>query len=364
MLAEGAATAEAEEPQQADEEIDIDALLAEGAATAEAEAEEPQLADEEIDIDALLAEGAPAAEAEAEEPQLADEEIDIDALLAKGAPAAKAEAEEPQLADEEIDIDAILAESTSAPEPASETKPDTERTAEEEDLDYLAAELDAAAEKGDFDALDASDEALLGLDSLLDASAEAEPLSEAEVSEEALDINHLLAGEEPKKPAAQAMTADELEQEFDLDNIADELLAENDAETTLDLDTELESVLDSEADVSPEELAGQLTGIELDQADPEATVSAEPEDYVDIDSLLAEADSADGASDSDSLLPGEIEGPSDLDEEDEVAAKLDLARAYIEIGDTDVARELLQEIIRDDSGSHTLEAQDLLDRMA
>ncbi len=56
----------------------------------------------------------------------------------------------------------------------------------------------------------------------------------------------------------------------------------------------------------------------------------------------------------------------DLDEDtfflfnDEIGTKLDLARAYIEMGDTDGAREILDEVLGEGSDKHRAEAQDLI----
>lgn len=49
---------------------------------------------------------------------------------------------------------------------------------------------------------------------------------------------------------------------------------------------------------------------------------------------------------------------------DEAATKLDLARAYIEMGDNDGARDILEEVALEGSDSQKLEAQDLLKKMS
>lgn len=51
------------------------------------------------------------------------------------------------------------------------------------------------------------------------------------------------------------------------------------------------------------------------------------------------------------------------DNADEVATKLDLARAYIDMGDTDGARSILEEVMEDGGESHKQEAQSLLDQL-
>lgn len=52
-----------------------------------------------------------------------------------------------------------------------------------------------------------------------------------------------------------------------------------------------------------------------------------------------------------------------LNDSDEVATKLDLARAYIDMGDSDGAREILDEVLREGTEEQRKEAQDLLGRL-
>ena len=49
---------------------------------------------------------------------------------------------------------------------------------------------------------------------------------------------------------------------------------------------------------------------------------------------------------------------------DEVGTKLDLARAYIEMGDEEGARDILEELMEEGSNDQQEEAQQLLSRMA
>lgn len=52
-----------------------------------------------------------------------------------------------------------------------------------------------------------------------------------------------------------------------------------------------------------------------------------------------------------------------LGDSDEVSTKLDLARAYIDMGDTDGAREMLQEVVQEGDDSQKQEANALLERL-
>ena len=49
--------------------------------------------------------------------------------------------------------------------------------------------------------------------------------------------------------------------------------------------------------------------------------------------------------------------------DDELNTKLDLARAYVEMGDNDMARSLLQEVQQQGSERHQQEAASLLQRL-
>ena len=49
---------------------------------------------------------------------------------------------------------------------------------------------------------------------------------------------------------------------------------------------------------------------------------------------------------------------------DEAATKLDLARAYIEMGDSDGARDILDEVVTEGNDGQKTEAREMLGRLA
>jgi pilus assembly protein FimV len=53
-----------------------------------------------------------------------------------------------------------------------------------------------------------------------------------------------------------------------------------------------------------------------------------------------------------------------LADADEVATKLDLARAYIDMGDTDGAKDILDEVLQEGTDTQKQEASGLLSRIA
>ena len=54
----------------------------------------------------------------------------------------------------------------------------------------------------------------------------------------------------------------------------------------------------------------------------------------------------------------------DLRDGDEVATKLDLARAYMDMGDEDGARDILEEVLAEGSEEHQREAGDMIRALA
>jgi pilus assembly protein FimV len=60
----------------------------------------------------------------------------------------------------------------------------------------------------------------------------------------------------------------------------------------------------------------------------------------------------------------EDNGEGILSSADEAATKLDLARAYIEMGDPDGARSILQEVVEEGDDGQKLEAEDLMSQIA
>ena len=52
-----------------------------------------------------------------------------------------------------------------------------------------------------------------------------------------------------------------------------------------------------------------------------------------------------------------------LSDADEAATKLDLARAYYEMGDSAGAREILEEVLREGNDDQVMDARDLLSKL-
>ncbi|WP_417347865.1 FimV/HubP family polar landmark protein [Ferrimonas sp.] len=111
------------------------------------------------------------------------------------------------------------------------------------------------------------------------------------------------------------------------------------------------------------------------QPEPSQSEAAQEEGFIDIDKLLDESGTTEpnfepyngldlDIGDSDlSDLVGDASGVDVDDEDGGFSAKLDLARAYIEIDDKDSAKALLKEVVEKGAEPQKLEAQSLLDKM-
>ncbi|MCE4071951.1 MULTISPECIES: FimV/HubP family polar landmark protein [Pseudomonas] len=257
-----------------------------------------------------LGEDKPAAPAAQQNDDLSFGSFDLDDDLSLGgspaqAPSAKAE--------DDFAFDLDLPEESAAK---------VEAPSLADDLGDFSLDLDKDLEKDTHATLaSAEDDFLLGLD---DDTASLSGVSPEEFS---LDID------------SKAPLADDLPDDFDL-SLADDEPAPAKA------DDSFAAQLD--------EVSAELDRLSSQNDEPQAPVAAP----------LAEDSFA--ASDLD--LPGE--GADDEDDfdflsgADEAATKLDLARAYIDMGDTEGARDILDEVLTEGNDNQQQEARELLGRIA
>jgi len=167
----------------------------------------------------------------------------------------------------------------------------------------------------------------------------------------------------------------DLSAEDGADESADAMLAELGLEPA-----KAKKVKEAELDLEwdPNELAlsdfeDAFAEVESHPADVQPREQAQESGYVEIDKLLAEADASTTEQEPyqgfsldvglDGFPVPESTG-FDVDADDGgVGAKLDLARAYLEIDDKDSARELLQEAAEQGSDHQRAEAEKLLKRL-
>ncbi|NVD35149.1 FimV/HubP family polar landmark protein [Marinobacter lutaoensis] len=288
------------------------------------------------------------------------------------------------------------------------------------DLSSLDAEEDAAAsDEALIDQGDQEEESLaeddLGIDFELDETGEDDGSADLELPEEELaalesfDLPEEESGDkELELPADDGLTLDleDMEAtdggddtgslESELEGLDESFLDELDAELdkAADEDEALadaaseESPLDElELDVSDEDLALMEEFSEVSEDESSEVPAAEDpsldeelglEDALETSGDEIPEDEVPVASEAIDSVPSTPEAVPDIDEEalgdeddfsflagtDEAATKLDLARAYIEMGDSEGARDILEEVALEGNEEQKAEAQDLLKNLS
>ncbi len=377
-----------------DTEADIDALLAgfddlgDAVETQEAEAEPVQAEEESEDLDALLA-------------GLADDVIAIDNVDEAIAETDEEDSSEVESGDaterSDAELDAMLAGLSQVEDLDEPKKSDETDTLADESRDTDSAPQSAQRsdkDSGFFDDLKAGSKSHDPHILEWEPSAPKEPSAQEEPSA----IEELLAQEELSNQEQVADVEDSVtdtEQALDIDlaqdtdsdkslsdddllaafseNVAKE--AEADEEFSLELDDDDSLDLEDHKLTVDEALAAldaKEKGKVASSMVPEHDLSAFQKEngFIDIERLLSEAD--EGNSDTDPYKEldvdmGELDslvGAAAMvdvdDEENSVNAKLDLARAYIEIDDKDSAKALLKEVELDGNARQQEEAAALI----
>lgn len=279
---------------------------------------------------------------------------------------------------------------------------------DEFNLDDLAIEEPAPSAALDDDAFDLDD-----LD--LDFDSDRSPTAQAEPADDLADLSL----EDDLQFASTPSTAAEPDLDFDLDldkeegatghDLSDEL-----ADFNLDLDAEEEQKplsaeddflfsLEDEPAATPEVAAAEVPSFELPQepaVDPRSSVDAPLSDFdlsldddepakddfaAQLDRVAAQLDQMDETPPTASapvvdepfddpfadapVSADNLAGPSDEDDfdflsgTDETATKLDLARAYIDMGDSEGARDILDEVVAEGDDAQQQEARELISRL-
>lgn len=199
------------------------------------------------------------------------------------------------------------------------------------------------------------------------------------------------AAEEPASPSAEATASATEASGFD-ESFLDELDAELEkvageeqeaAESPDDLDSDVSdedlTLMDEGTDESEESgaiseeesLALQGDDSSADEAGSQTGQQAEPDsDFSELedtdldDSILEQAEASVAGDSEDAAEDSEASSDDDefdfLEGTDEAGTKLDLARAYVEMGDADGARDILEEVAREGSDQQKEDAQRLL----
>jgi len=247
---------------------------------------------------------------------------------------------------------------------------------EDLELSELTAELDD--EKSPAEDLEAPSEVSITLD--LDAPSGFEEANEPELPETIqLDEIEALGIEMPKAEpeGVAADMEDTISDSLDLDSMMAEAEAAVDAgDSTLSLDSEFSadelqaqldelsdlSILDSELKEPPEPGAVEPpAGLGLVKEDSGSGSEGLVDEPVNLDAAFDVAGEEDDSADV--LEIGEVTAPDETIDEDEVATKLDLARAYVEMGDEDGARAILEEVAAEGSQAQRGDAESLLSQL-
>ncbi len=184
---------------------------------------------------------------------------------------------------------------------------------------------------------------------------------------QAIDLLNNAVATEPNNPAYRLklleMHAEMGDRDAAMQQFA-ELQAINDADSL----TRAEEVLDS-LTVTPTASSTTTSDAEpvLDEAPPldvdldfggleieESTEESEIADDLDLSADFGDSDLAKGGQDEDLVIAAETNG---------LSTKLDLARAYLDMGDEDGARQILEEVAAEGSDELQAEARALLDRI-
>jgi pilus assembly protein FimV len=164
-----------------------------------------------------------------------------------------------------------------------------------------------------------------------------------------LNLDSMLAQAEAAVDTEDSML--NLDSEFS----ADELQAQLDELSDL-------SVLDSELEATPTaEVVEAPAGMGLVEEDSGISASEGLDQPLNLDAAFDAEDGEDNA-----VVALELDTIGESSEpvsEDEVATKLDLARAYVEMGDEDGARSILEEVVIEGNSPQRADAETLLGKL-
>ena len=218
--------------------------------------------------------------------------------------------DEDDLMDFDFDLDSVSGEST-------------EDTGGSSDIDDVFAEIEAATTEESVAEAAAEEDTSLDLDMDLDVGADTagEPVAEEEA-----------------KSDDNSLDFDVSSMDFDLDAGS------------------AESATEEAAPAAEEALDMDFGGLEM-----EADASAETE-TADTGGLEMETSAEDMAAELDDLLGNDIDELTEdaFGEVDEVGTKLDLAKAYVDMGDSDGARSILDEVMEEGDDNQKAQAKELL----
>lgn len=188
-----------------------------------------------------------------------------------------------------------------------------------------------------------------------------------------LDLDDALGGEAPSAESSEDISLDDdlLESEASIDGIAEELsheLSDDDFDDSI-LDVDLDDIdlsgeLEQETEIQlPSDLSESAIVDSLAQdglSEIESALDSKDEAPVISDDILEQAAEKLNADDNFDEDLGDAGDFDFLEGTDEASTKLDLARAYIDMGDVDGAKDILEEVCKEGNPEQQAEATDLL----
>ncbi len=199
----------------------------------------------------------------------------------------------------------------------------------------------------------------------------AEPVAEIE-----FDLSDTGAVEEAPAEDEFSLDIDASELDIDIQEEAEEPVASEDDEIHDVGDIDIDFGLDEETPAAEddEEVAIDLTdeadALDLDLDDafgeeaPGSTTPAEPAaEEPELKEPVAEAGKVEPSSSFDEMTDEDDFDLSSLDDVDEVSTKLDLARAYLDMGDHEGTRGILEEVIAEGNDEQKQEANELMAKL-
>lgn len=171
-----------------------------------------------------------------------------------------------------------------------------------------------------------------------------------------LDEWQRFAAEPQPEKAADPVAPTEVDAPEPFDFDVSEQAQANVADAAFAMPEEFDLSLDAEpspAEPAPDSFAAHLGAAEAERDQP-AAAAVEPAGKGRVEHTLPPADDEFDGSDDDFDF---------FTETDETTTKLDLARAYIDMGDADGARDILDEVLKEGSGEQRQEARDMLAKL-
>ncbi|MCG6936951.1 MAG: hypothetical protein LJE83_02105 [Gammaproteobacteria bacterium] len=261
---------------------------------------------------------------------------------------------------DEVDADAVTAE-----------LPSSEKPSMDDDLTLAETEKSFVEDSGD-----SSDRELylddLELDDETPDLSELDDTGTTDITDESAALPE--TAEETASLDVSAEQADEIEFDFN-DTVMDETASTEEDELSLDIDlSEMDADLDEEAE---SELVSEIDAKQESpaQADTELGIASVDESAAEEEVLIDLSDEIDVASmepdeleDVKTAVNDALENEDDFDlsslgDVDEISTKLDLARAYLDMGDSEGTRGILEEVLADGNDEQKQEANELMAKL-